>query len=69
MSKTFIPGSLFQKATYNEIVIVYASCLSPRLIYEVIICDFYNKSIEITPVPDFYVTSNNVLIAERLHTD
>lgn len=69
MSKTFIPGSLFQKRSYDEIVIVYASSISPRLIYEVIICDFYNKSIEITPVPDFYVTSNNVLIAKSLHTD
>jgi len=68
MSKTFIPGSLFQKATYNEIVIVYASSIS-GLTYQAIICNFYNKSIEITPVPDFYVTSNNVLIAERLHTD
>ena len=68
MLKTFIPGSLFKKPTYNEIVIVYATYL-PRLIYEVIICDFHNKNIEITPVPNFYVTSNNALITSNLHTD
>lgn len=68
MSKTFIPGSLFQKQSYDEIVIVYATSVS-GLTYQAIICNFYNKSIDIGRVPDYYLSINNVLIAERLHTD